>query len=63
MSETKERIMIGKDRCDYRAMTDAELIEEAKYNPNPELAISLGERLERKNMEARDNYNCPYCDN
>lgn len=55
-------VIIGKDRCDYRAMTDAELIEEAKYNPNPELCIALGERLERKNMEARDNYNCPYCD-
>lgn len=45
MTETTERRMIGKDRCDYRCMTDAELIEEAKYNPNPELAIALGERL------------------
>ena len=35
-----------KDRDYYRACTDADLIEEAKYNPNIELAIVLGERLE-----------------
>ena len=55
---TKERVMIGKDRCDYRTMTDAELIEEAKYNPNPELAIALGERLWANNRERT----CPVCD-
>lgn len=54
-------IIIGKDRCDYRTMTDAELIEEAKYNPNPELAIALAERLDKKRMEARD-HTCPNCD-
>lgn len=59
MSETREHIMIGKDRCDYRTMTDAELIEEAKYNPNPELCIALGERLWVNNRERT----CPYCDN
>ena len=53
--------IIGKDRCDYRTMADAELIEEAKYNPNPELAIALGERLDKKRLEARD-HTCPNCD-
>ena len=56
-------LIIGKDRCDYRAMADQELIEEAKYNPNPELAIAMGERLERKRMEGRDTYDCPHCGN
>ena len=54
----KERRMIGKDRCDYRQMSDAELIEEAKYNPNPELCIALGERLWVNNRERT----CPVCD-
>ena len=34
------------DRSTYRYEDDARLIEEAKYNPNRELAIALGERLE-----------------
>ena len=34
------------DRSYYRHEPDARLIEEAKYNPNRELAIALGERLE-----------------
>ena len=34
------------DRSTYRMHDDARLIEEAKYNPNRELAIVLGERLE-----------------
>ena len=49
--------MIGKDRCYYRLQTDAELIEEAKYNPNPELCIALGERLWVNNRERT----CPNC--
>ena len=52
--------IIGKDRCYYRMQTDAELIEEAKYNPNPELAIALAERLDKKRMEHHD-YECPHC--
>lgn len=57
---SKEQTIIGKDRSYYRMQKDEELIEEAKYNPNPELCIALGERLERKRMEGRDNY-CPDC--
>ena len=34
------------DRSYYRHEGDTRLIEEAKYNPNRELAIALGERLE-----------------
>lgn len=34
------------DRSYYRSENDTRLIEEAKYNPNRELAIALGERLE-----------------
>lgn len=34
------------DRCYYRSVGDSRLVEEAKYNPNRELAIALGERLE-----------------
>jgi hypothetical protein len=34
------------DRTTYRSQEDQQLIEEAKYNPNRELAIALGERLE-----------------
>lgn len=34
------------DRSTYRMYEDARLIEEAKYDPNRELAIALGERLE-----------------
>lgn len=34
------------DRSYYRTENDTLLVEEAKYNPNRELAIALGERLE-----------------
>ena len=34
------------DRSYYRSEGETRLIEEAKYNPNRELAIALGERLE-----------------
>ena len=34
------------DRSTYRYDDDGRLIEEAKYNPNRELPIALGERLE-----------------
>lgn len=34
------------DRSQYRTEEDKILIEEAKYNPNRELAIALGERLD-----------------
>lgn len=34
------------DRTTYRSQGNIRLIEEAKYNPNAELAIVLGERLE-----------------
>jgi hypothetical protein len=36
----------GKDRSYYRLASDRDLIEEAIYNPNTELCIALGERLE-----------------
>lgn len=39
-------IIGGKDRCDYRAFDERTLIDEARYNPNVELCIVLGERLE-----------------
>ena len=55
---SKEQTIIGKDRCYYRMQTDQELIEEAKYNPNPELCIALAERLWVNNRE----YTCPVCD-
>lgn len=34
------------DRSTYRTLEDQRLIEEAKNNPNRELSIVLGERLE-----------------
>lgn len=34
------------DRSTYRTLENDRLIEEAKYNPNRELAIVLGERLQ-----------------
>ena len=34
------------DRTTYRMLDDSKLLEEAKYNPNAELAIVLAERLE-----------------
>lgn len=50
-------IIGGKDRCDYRTMSTKELIEEAKYCPNIELCIVLGERLEKLDRERE----CPHC--
>lgn len=40
------------DRTTYRTWDEARLIEEAKYNPNRELAIVLGERLEDAEYDA-----------
>ena len=40
-----------KDRNRYRMCEDSLLLEEAKYNPNAELAIVLGERLEEVQAE------------
>ncbi len=50
----KPSIIGGKDRCDYRAMTTSELIEESIYSPNIELCIVLGERVDdlRRKLEA-----------
>lgn len=45
--------IIGMDRCDYRTMDNARLIEEARYTPNPELAIVLAERLKESERETR----------
>jgi len=39
------------DRSTYRMYEDDRLIEEAKYNPNRELAIVLGERLSDGNRD------------
>jgi len=39
-------IIGGKDRIYYRLASDQDLIEAAKYTPNTELCIALGERLE-----------------
>lgn len=36
---------MNKDRDYYRCKPSAFLIEEAKYEPNAELCIALGERL------------------
>ena len=44
-------IIGGKDRTYYRLAGDDELIEEARYNPNVELCIVLGERLEATTKE------------
>ena len=41
----------SKDRCDYRSMSERHLLEEARYNPNAELAVVLAERLQDE-MEA-----------
>ena len=40
-----------KDRSYYRTEEDRLLIEEAKYNPNYELAVVLAERLEEVQVE------------
>lgn len=42
------------DRSYYRLETNQRLIEEAKNNPNRELAIVLGERLEDLTNEYLD---------
>jgi hypothetical protein len=39
------------DRSYYRKCPDSRLLEEAKYNPNAELAIVLAERLEEVQVE------------
>jgi hypothetical protein len=39
-------IIGAKDRSDYRMQYSKNLIDEAKYNPNPELCIVLAERLQ-----------------
>lgn len=41
-----------KDRSYYRTEEDRLLIEEAKYYPNSELAVVLGERLDDVLLEA-----------
>lgn len=56
----KHTVIGGKDRCDYRAMSTTALIEEAKYTPNIELCIALGERLEKKERE-KVWAQCPDC--
>jgi peptidoglycan hydrolase CwlO-like protein len=40
------------DRTYYRTEEDQQLIEEAKYNPNSELAVVLAERLDDILLEA-----------
>jgi len=40
-----------KDRSHYRMCEDSLLFEEAKYNPNAELAIVLAERLQEVLVE------------
>lgn len=42
------------DRTTYRTWEAKRLIEEAKYNPNRELAIALGERLEDAEHDTDD---------
>jgi chromosome segregation ATPase len=42
------------DRTTYRTWDEKLLIEEAKYNPNRELAIALGERLEDLDYEINE---------
>lgn len=37
--------LMQRDRSYYRMCTDAQLIDEALYHPNVELAVVLGERL------------------
>ena len=39
------------DRNTYRMCEDSKLLEEARYNPNAELAIVLAERLENAWVE------------
>jgi hypothetical protein len=39
------------DRNAYRMYSDSRLLEEARYNPNAELALVLAERLEESLVE------------
>lgn len=53
-----------KDRNYYRCLTNAELIEAAKRDVNPdwqELALVLSERLDAQEREYDPRY-CPTCD-
>ena len=40
-----------EDRTTYRSYSTSRLIEVAKYEPNSELAVALGERLEDLDLE------------
>lgn len=40
-----------EDRTTYRSYPTTRLIEVSKYEPNPELAVALGERLEDLDYE------------
>ncbi len=40
-----------EDRTTYRSYSTSRLIEAAKYEPNSELAVALGERLEDLDLE------------
>lgn len=40
-----------EDRTTYRSYSTTRLIEVSKYEPNPELAVALGERLEDLDYE------------
>ena len=40
-----------EDRTTYRSYTTTRLIEVSKHEPNPELAVALGERLEDLDYE------------
>lgn len=54
----------SKDRSDYRAMGNRELIEEAKQAIRPnwqELAIALAERLEKEEFNPSYWNSCPRC--
>ena len=46
-----------KDRNRYRMCEDSKLLEEARYNPNAELAIVLGERLEAAWVDCEEQHN------
>jgi len=45
------------DRSRYRMCEDSKLLEEARYNPNAELAIVLGERLEAAWVDCEEQLN------
>jgi len=55
-------MLIGaKDRTYYRVQSNAELVDEAKYNPNVELCIVLAERLKQAEWDVKEaQYNCDY---